>query len=213
VEGGIALSGTGAVVYIVEDDPSFRKSTERLIRAAGFETLAFGSAKDFLEQSALRRPACLLLDVMLPDMDGLDLQRRLMEKGCPMPIIFMTGHGSIPMSVEAMKKGAVDFLPKPFDAGALRQAIARAVEQDFAGLVKESRADRIRLLLDTLTPRELEVLRWVISGRLNKQIALALGTTEKTIKVHRGRMIHKMGVSSVADLVRLAESAGILPAE
>jgi FixJ family two-component response regulator len=200
------------VVYVVEDDASFRRSMERLIRASGFAVVALGSADSFLAQPIIRRPACLLLDVKLPGIDGLELQQKLIEKGSNLPIVFMSGHGNIPMSVKAMKGGAVDFLPKPFLPKDLRAAIARAVERDVLSNRKESEVSRIKSLTDTLTPREKEVLRWVITGKLNKQIADALGVTEKTIKVHRGRVMHKTGVQSVAELVRLAEQAGISPA-
>lgn len=207
------MSAPAGVIYIVEDDPSFRKSMERLIRASGFEVVAFESADSFLAQPGLRRPACLLLDVQLPGTDGLDLQQRLLEKGSSLPIIFMTGHGDIPMSVRAMKKGAMDFLPKPFAAEDLRSAIRKALERDVQNRERELQADTIRSRAATLTHRELEVLRWVITGKLNKQIAFALGTTEKTIKVHRARVLYKMKVSSVAELVRLAERVNIPPAE
>lgn len=206
------MSAQEAVIYIVEDDPSFRESTERLLRASGFETVSFESANAFLAQPHIRRPACLLLDVRLPDIDGLDLQQELMERRNSLPIIFMTGHGNIPMSVQAMKQGAVDFLPKPFEAEDLQNAIRSALEGDAQSREEELRADRARALIETLTPREKEVLRWVIAGKLNKQIAFALGTTEKTIKVHRSHVMQKTKVSSVAELVRLAEKADIPPA-
>jgi two-component system response regulator FixJ len=202
-----------AVIYIVEDDASFRKSVERLVRASGFEAASFESADSFLAQPYIRRPACLLLDVQLPGIDGLDLQQKLIERGSSLPIIFMTGHGSIQMSVHAMKKGAMDFLPKPFEAQDLRSAILKALERDIQNNEKEIEVSKIKALVDTLTPREMEVLRWIITGRLNKQIAYALGTTEKTIKVHRSRVMQKTGVTSVAELVRLAEKADISPAE
>jgi len=206
------MSADKGVIYIVEDDPSFRKSMERLLRASGFKVVAFESANSFLTQRGIERPACLLLDVQLPDIDGFDLQQRLMERGSSLPIIFMTGHGNIPMSVRAMKKGAVDFLPKPFEAEDLRGAILKALERDIQNRKREIEVNKIKSLLDTLTPREKEVLRWVITGKLNKQIAAALGTTEKTIKVHRSRVMQKTKVSSVAELVRLAEKADISPA-
>lgn len=201
-----------AVIYIVEDDPSFRKSMERLIKASGFEVVSFKSAKAFLAETSIRRPACLLLDVQLPDMDGLCLQDALKEKKCFLPIIFMTGHGSIPMSVQAMKKGAVDFLPKPLEAKDLRSAILKAIECDTQALGKEVQECKVKSLVNTLTPREKEVFRWVITGKLNKQIASSLGVTEKTVKVHRSRVMQKTKVSSVAELVRLAEKANIPPA-
>ena len=207
------MSAIKTVIYIVEDDASFRKSMERLVRASGFEVISFESADSFLEQPRIHRPACLLLDVQLPGINGLDLQQKLIEKGSSLPIIFMTGHGSIPMSVQAMKNGAVDFLPKPFEAQDLRNAILKALERDIQNSEKEIEVSKIKALVDTLTPREKEVLRWVITGSLNKQIAYALGTTEKTIKVHRSRVMQKTGVTSVAELVRLAEKANISPAE
>jgi RNA polymerase sigma factor (sigma-70 family) len=206
------MSVRSAVIYVVEDDPSFRKSMERLIRASGFKVIAFESANSFLSQPRLERPACLLLDVRLPDIDGLALQQKLIEKGSNLPIIFMTGHGSIPMSVQAMKKGAVDFLPKPFEAKDLRSAILKALERDIRNSEKETLANEINSLIAILTPREKEVLRWVITGKPNKQIAEALGVAEKTVKVHRSRVMQKIGVSSVAELVRLAEKANITPA-
>jgi FixJ family two-component response regulator len=206
------MSGTAPVIYIVEDDPSFRKSMERLVQTLGFEPISFRTADSFLAQPCLRRPACLLLDVQLPGIDGLDLQQQLIDKGSSLPIIFMTGHGSIPMSVQAMKKGALDFLPKPFEPEDLRSAILKALERDIHDSKREIELRQVKSLLDTLTPREKEVLRWVIAGRLNKQIAFELGTTEKTIKVHRGRVMQKTGVTSVAELVRLAEKANISPA-
>jgi FixJ family two-component response regulator len=200
------------VVYIVEDDASFRKSIVRLIRAFGFEVVSFESANSFLANSRFRHPACLLLDVRLPDINGLDLQQKLIEMSVSLPIIFMTGHGSIPMSVQAMKKGAVDFLPKPFEASQLRGAIEKALQRDSLSRKKELQKDKINSLIATLTPREKEVLRWIITGKLNKQIARALCTSEQTVKIHRFRVFQKTQVSSVAELVRLAEKVNILPA-
>lgn len=207
------MSSGAAMVYIVEDDVSFRTSIERLLRASGFETIAFESAADFLKETALHRPACLLLDVQLPTMDGLELQAALNAAGISLPIVFMTGHGSIQMGVQAMKSGAVDFLPKPFDAEALQAAVAAAIARDRARAEAENVLEQAQALIDMLTPREKEVLRWVIAGKLNKQIAFALGTTEKTIKVHRAHVMQKTGVTSVAELVRLAERSGITPAD
>lgn len=202
-----------ATIYIVEDDASFRKSMERLISASGYVASAFESAEHFLSQVAIRHPACLLLDIQLPDIDGLRLQQLLVENGIHLPIIFMTGHGTIPMSVQAMKNGAVDFLPKPFDAKDLLGAIADAIKRDTDRVQETSEKSEIKTLMDTLTPREKEVLRWLISGRLNKQIACALGITERTVKAHRSQIMKKSGVSSIAELVRLAEKVDIPPAD
>ncbi len=207
------MSASKSVVYIVEDDPSFRKSMERLIHASGFEIVAFESANAFLKEASIQRPACLLLDVQLPDIDGLRLQQELTEKGYNLPIIFMTGHGTIPMSVEAMKKGAIDFLPKPFEIKDLISAIDKALERDTHNVQEKVQKNKINVLIDSLTPREMEVLRYVISGKLNKQIAYALGIAEKTVKVHRSRVMEKTKCSSVAELVRFAEKANISPAD
>jgi len=207
------MSPPKPVVYIVEDDPSFRKSMERLIHASGFEAVAFETANSFLTQSSIRHPACLLLYVRLPDLDGLLLQQKLMERGIRLPIIFMTGHGSIPMSVKAMKKGAIDFLPKPFETQDLLSAVHEAFERDRHIVEEEANKKKINALIDTLTPREKEILRWLITGKLNKQIAYDLGITERTVKAHRGSIMQKTKVSSIAELVRLAEQADISPAE
>ena len=207
------MSGPKAVVYIVEDDLSFRRSMKRLIRALGCEVVAFESANSFLAQPSIRHPACLLLDVKLPGIDGLRLQQKLVDIGDRLPIIFMTGHGTIPMSVQAMKKGAVDFLPKPFETKDLLSSIVKALDRDTHQIQEEFEKNEINALIDTLTPREKEVLRWVITGRLNKQIAYDLGITEKTVKVHRSRVMEKTKVSSVAELVRLAEKVNISPAD
>ena len=196
----------------MEDDPSFRRSIERLLRTEGYRGIPFALGYSFLGKAFIRRPACLLLDVQLPDIDGLELQQKLIENGESLPVIIMTGHGSIPMSVRAMKKGAVDFLPKPFEASDLLSAVATSLERDMQNRKKEIQAHKVKSLIDNLTPREKEVMRWVITGKLNKQIALAMGITEKTIKVHRSRILQKTGVTSVAELVRLAEVANISPA-
>lgn len=201
-----------AVIYIVEDDPSFRKSIERLVRALGFSAEAFDSADAFLKRAAVRHPACLLLDVKLPDANGMDFHKALHAKGSSLPVVFMTGHGTIPMGVQAMKNGAVDFLPKPFAKSALRSAIEKALERDLRVVEERSERESITVRIHSLTPREAEVLRWIITGKPNKVIADALGTTEKTVKVHRGRVMKKTKVSSVAELVRLAEKVGISPA-
>jgi len=206
------MSTKAATVYIVEDDTSFRKSVQRLIHSFGFESVPFESANSFLAHADIRSPGCLLLDVQLPDIDGLALQLKLKEIGCSLPVIFMTGHGDIPMGVKAMKDGAVDFLPKPFEADDLLLAILNALERNTHDVQEEEEKKGLMALIEMLTPREKEVLSWVITGKLNKQIAHELGTTEKTIKVHRSRVMQKTRVSSVAELVRLAEKVNISPA-
>jgi FixJ family two-component response regulator len=206
------MSARKGTVYIVEDDPPFLKSMERLLRAEGYSVAPFASGYSFLARTSIRRPACLLLDVQLPDIDGRYLHQKLIESGNCLPVIIMTGHGSIPMSVQSMKKGAVDFLPKPFEVKDLLSAVDISLQRDSQSRKQEIQERKITSLVDTLTPREKEVMRWVITGKLNKQIALAMGITEKTIKVHRSRIMQKTGVASVADLVRLAEKANIPPA-
>jgi RNA polymerase sigma factor (sigma-70 family) len=202
-----------AVVYIVEDDASFRKSMERLIRPSGYDVVAFESANSFLAQESIRHPGCLLLDVRLPDIDGLRLQQKIIERGINLPIIFMTGHGTIPMSVQAMKNGAIDFLPKPFQTEDLLNAVVKALERDTYNVQEEVQRSKINSLINSLTPREKEIMRWIITGKLNKQIAYDLGITEKTVKVHRSRVMQKLKVSSVAELVRLTEKVNISPAD
>jgi FixJ family two-component response regulator len=196
-------------VFVIDDDPPVLKSVSRLLRAVGFTVATFGSSRAFLEGYEPANPGCLLLDVNMPDMNGLELQRALADKGGEMPIVFLTGHGDIPMSVKAMRQGALDFLTKPADEAALVCAIQAALEQARSTLAaRQERAD-IRGRLETLTPREREVLEHVVSGKLNKQIAADLGTVEKTIKVHRARVMEKMRVESLAELVRLAEHVGV----
>jgi len=202
-----------AFVYIVDDDPSFSKSIRRLLRASGFEVVSFESASSFLTQGPILHPACLLLDVRLPDFDGFKLQQKMAERNISLPVIFMTGHGDIPMGVKAMKRGAIDFLPKPFASRDLLIAVNEALKNDMDYMEKMRRKEEIKTLCDTLTPREMEILRWVITGKRNKQIADALEIAEKTVKIHRSRVMQKTWASSVAELVRLAEQANISPAE
>jgi FixJ family two-component response regulator len=195
-------------VFVVDDDPGVLRALTRLLRAAGHEVRAFRSPQDFLAMHDPAALGCVVLDLSMPGLNGLELQTALEASGCHRPIIFVSGHGDIPSSVRAMKAGAVDFLTKPVCADDLLAAVERAIRQDV--LMRRSRAElqAIGDRLNTLTPREREVLQHVVTGQLNKQIAADLGTVEKTIKVHRSRMMEKMGVRSVADLVRLAERMG-----
>ena len=199
-----------STVFLVDDDASVRRALARLIKAAGYQLQTFASAREFLDSNLHNDgPACLVLDIRMPGLSGMDLQRELQTANTTLPIIFITGYGDIPMSVKAMKEGAVDFLPKPVrDADLLRaieQALARAVRER---AYREELED-IRNRLEKLTAREREVMSLVVRGFLNKQIAVELGTVEKTIKVHRARVMQKMQVNSVAELVRVVERAGI----
>lgn len=201
---------SSATVFLVDDDPSVRRALTRLFKSAGYEVQSFASARDFLDASASAAgPACLVLDVRMPGLSGIDLQRELGLSNLILPIIFITGFGDIPTTVKAMKAGAVDFLPKP-----VRDVdLLRAIEQGFTRARQEG-AERkelevIQKRVDTLTAREREVMSLVVKGWLNKQIAFELGTVEKTIKVHRARVMQKMQVDSVAELVRIAERAEI----
>ena len=198
-----------ATVFVVDDDAAVRRSVERLIRTVGLDVLTFPSAQEFLEHGPPDGPACVVLDVRMPGLSGLDLQKKLAEAGFGVPIIIMTGHGTVPMSVRAMKAGAVDFLQKPFDEQVLLDAVSQALERDREG--RKTEALRLQALrrMDTLTPREREVFELVVRGLLNKQVAAKLGASEKTIKVHRARVMQKMEADSLADLVRMAEKAGI----
>jgi len=198
-------------VFIIDDDASIRKSLSRLLRSAGYTAETFASAEEFLGREHFNGIGCLLLDVQMPGLSGMDLQKELHKADYHMPIIFITGHGDIPMSVEAMKKGAVDFLIKPFDDRKLLQAVESAIERNRQTRAEYDETLDIRKRIELLTPRENEILRYVITGMLNKQIALKLDIAEKTIKIHRGRIMEKLRVHSVADLVRLAEKAGITP--
>jgi FixJ family two-component response regulator len=179
--------------------------------AVGALEVSAGSAQEFLERHDPRAPGCLLLDVSMPGLDGLDLQAALAARGSAIPIVFLTGHGDVPMTVQAMKRGALDFLTKPVDDADLLEAIRVAIQKDAAQRRAQAELDDILQRLATLTPREREVLAHVVSGQLNKQIAGDLGTVEQTIKVHRARVMEKMRAQSVADLVRMAERAGIPP--
>ena len=197
------------VVYVVDDDPSVREALERLLRSADYGAKTFASASEFLDFSGPDAPGCLVLDIRMPELSGLELQDRLAEKGVSLPIVFLTGYGTVPESVKALKAGAVDFLQKPFEDGELLDAVSRGIKKHRRLRQEQNEMNALHTRLDTLTPREREVFALVVSGMLNKQIALALGTVEKTIKVHRARVKGKMGAQSLADLVRFAEKLGI----
>jgi FixJ family two-component response regulator len=202
-----------STVFVIDDDASIRKSLSRLLRSAGYTAEAFPSAEDFLRREHFDGVGCIVLDVQMPGLSGMDLQEELSKADYHMPIIFITGHGDIPMSVQAMKKGAVDFLVKPFDDKELLQGVREALEKERKAKAERAEVHDILRRIEQLTPREHDVLRCVIAGMLNKQIALKLGIAEKTVKVHRGRIMEKLQANSVVELVRLAEKAGIKPPE
>jgi FixJ family two-component response regulator len=198
------------VVFIVDDDAGVRKSLARLLGSAGYAVEAFASAREFLAREPHAGPCCLLLDVRMPGLTGLDLQETLVAAGRRMSIVFVTGHVDVPMSVKAMKGGAIDLLTKPFDDKDLLGAIERAMAKDVQALGAEAHVAEVRERVQTLTPRETEVFALVVTGMLNKQIAAKLGIGEKTVKVHRARVMEKMQAGSVAELVRLADRAGVI---
>jgi FixJ family two-component response regulator len=196
-------------VFVVDDDSAVLKSLTRLLRSAGLTVATFSSPRDFLDRHDPMLPGCLVLDVAMPGLNGFELQKEICAGGHERSIVFLTGHGDIPMSVQAMKGGAVDFLTKPVNDSDLLTAVRAAIEKDRVDRQNRAEVDEIEHRLQTLTPREREVLEHVISGQLNKQTAAELGTVEKTIKVHRARVMEKLKVKSVAELVRLAEKANI----
>jgi FixJ family two-component response regulator len=207
------MAEKNTVVFVIDDDPSVRKSLSRLLRSVGHSVETFSSAEEFLAREHFDGIGCILLDVQMPGLSGMDLQAELSKAETSMPIVFITGHGDIPMSVEAMRKGAVHFLIKPFDDNDLLAAVREAIEKDRKAKAEQAEIQDIRQRMNLLTPRENEILRYVIAGVLNKQIAFKLNIAEKTVKIHRGRVMEKLCVDSVAELVRLAEKAGIDPPE
>ena len=202
------MTDPNPIVFIVDDDLSVRRSTERLVQSAGLKVQTFISAKEFLKNVRFEGPACLVLDVRMPGLSGMDLQQELTQSGIQIPIIFITGHGDIPMSVRAMKAGAVEFLTKPFRSRSLLDAIRAALERDRSAHKERLEAGELRQRYEQLTPREREVMVLVAAGLLNKQVASELATTERTIKFHRAHIMQKMQAESLADLVRMAEKLG-----
>jgi FixJ family two-component response regulator len=206
------LSKTSKLVGVVDDDLSIRRGLGRLLKSAGYAAETFASAEDYLAREVFEGPICLVLDVRMPGLNGPGLQEALETRGACEQIVFITGHGDVPTATRAMKNGAVDFLTKPFDGEELIEAVKRALERSDEQFRKRGERREARGRIDKLTPREFEVLRFVVMGLLNKQIAAELHTAEKTIKVHRGRVMQKLGVTSVPDLVRMSQQAGVAPA-
>jgi FixJ family two-component response regulator len=203
------MTNSTQVVFVIDDDSSLRTALRRLLEAVGLSVKTFGSGLEFLQSKPLDMPCCAILDVRLPGLSGLDLQREMAERGIQIPIIFITGHGDIPMSVRAMKAGAVEFLTKPFRDQDLLDAVVKAIERDRAARAQRADIAQLREHYGSLTPREREVMALVAAGLLNKQIASELGTSEKTIKVHRSQVMQKMRARSFAELVRMADRLGI----
>jgi FixJ family two-component response regulator len=205
------MSESRFVIYLVDDNPGVLKALTRMLNTQGYEVLAFSSSTEFLAEHDPSLPGCAIFDLSMPGLDGIELQAALKVGGFERPVIFISGVGDIPVTVQAMKAGAVDFLTKPVKSRQLLAAVALAAEKEAQAFELRGELASINNRISRLTPREREVLTHVIAGRLNKQIAADLGTAEKTIKLHRGRMMRKMGVRTVADLVRIAERAGIRP--
>jgi len=205
-------SPPNSLIFVIDDDASVRKGLKRLLRSARYESEVFESASDFLKREQHAGPACVIVDVRMPVLNGMDLQETLLQHRREEQLVFITGHGDISMCAQAMKAGAVDFLPKPFRDDELLRCVERALVRSAEQRRRSAEKNEARGSLALLTPREFEVMQLVITGMLNKQIAAELGTAEKTVKVHRGRMMQKLRVSSVAELVRLVEKAGIAPA-
>src|SRR5258708_1231271 len=209
---GSAKSDPIPIVFVVDDDISVRESLEALIRFVGWQPETFASAEEFLTRPRPVAPCCLVLDVSLPELNGLELQKLIATDRIDMPIIFITGHGDIPMTVQAMKAGAVEFLTKPIDDDALLSAIKSAVKRSAAALDDQAEVEELRTCYTSLTPREREVMKLIVTGMLNKQVGLKLGISEITVQAHRGKMMQKMKADSLADLVKIAVRLGLAPA-
>ncbi len=203
------MSTPEAMVYVVDDDPSVRKAIARLFRSVGLDVETFETARAFLDHERQDVPGCLVLDVQMPGLSGIELQEELGAHHVDLPIVFLTGHGDIPMTVKAMKAGAADFLPKPVNDERLLEVVSQAIDRHAEGCQNSIEVRDFLLRIETLTKREYEVMTFVIKGLLNKQTALEMGITEYTVKVHRGRVMEKTGVESVAELVRLWERSGL----
>jgi RNA polymerase sigma factor (sigma-70 family) len=207
------VTETKPTIFIVDDDPSVRQSTELLLKSVGFNVKTFVSAQDFLNANLQEGLGCLILDVRMPGMSGLDLQEKLVSTKTPLPVIFITGHGTVPMSVRAMKAGALDFLEKPFEEQDLLDAINRAVTQQGKRKSKNDEANKLQQRLKALTSREHEVFSLLVTGMANKEIAYKLGISERTVKAHRAQIMEKMNAGSLADLIHFAEKLKTYPSD
>jgi len=206
------MSTPNGTVFVIDDDESVRKSLKRLLRSANYDAEVFESASDFLDRVPHPGAACVIVDVRMPGLNGIDFQQALLDRRREEQLVFITGHGNIPMCAQAMKNGAVDFLPKPFKPRELLHCVEQALERSNDQRQRNAEKNGARQLLDLLTPREFEVMQLVVTGMLNKQVGGELGMAEKTVKVHRGRVMQKLGVTSVPELVRLVQTAGIVVA-